>query len=95
MNKEVKPEAPKKVQITVSYTGQDDYVESFAPEVPVGTVKRKAMHEFGLEASAADKYALQFGGVNLDDHSKLSDLGKHEVKLVLVLKQPQEKGYGR
>jgi len=95
MNKETHPAEPKKVQVIVSYTGHDNYSESFPPEVPIGTIKRKAMHEFGIEQSAADKYALQFDGANIDDKTKLSDLGVREVKLVLVLKQPQEKGYGR
>jgi hypothetical protein len=83
----------KKIEATVSYTGHDDYQGEFSPEVPVGTVKRKAMKEFDIEESAADKYALQFNGTNLDDHTKIGDLGKPEVKLVLVLKQPQQKGY--
>lgn len=82
----------KKIHVTVSYTGHDDYAEEFAPEVPIGTVKRKAMHKFDLEESAADKYAIQLGGVNLDDKSKLSELGQREVSLVLLLKKPQEKG---
>lgn len=94
MSKEANTEVAKKVHVTVCYTGHDEYVESFAPEVPVGTVKHKAMHEFSIEPSAADKYVLQFDGVNLDDKTKLSELGKREVKFVLLLKKPQEKGYG-
>lgn len=83
----------KKIEATVSYTGHDDYQGEFSPEVPVGTVKRKAMDKFEIEPSAAEKYALQFNGANLDEHTKIGDLGRHEVKLVLVLKQPQQKGY--
>jgi hypothetical protein len=83
----------KKIQVAVAYTGQDDYFGEFTPEVPIGTVKRKAMHEFGIEESAADNYVLQLAGVNLDDHTKVGDLGKNPLKLTLLLKRPQEKGY--
>lgn len=83
----------KKVTVTVAYTGQDEYVESFAPEVPIGTIKHKAMHEFKIEESAADKYVLQLNGTNLDDKTKIGDLGKHDVNLDLMLKEPQQKGY--
>jgi hypothetical protein len=43
----------KKIEATVSYTGHDDYQGEFSPEVPVGTVKRKAMDKFEIEPSAA------------------------------------------
>lgn len=49
------PGQEKKVTVTVEYTGRDPYVEQFTPEVPVGTIERKALHAFGLEPSAADK----------------------------------------
>lgn len=83
----------KKIKATVAYTGHDEYQGDFSPEVPVGTVKRKAMHEFHIEESAADQYVLQFAGTNLDDHTKIGDLRRQEVELVLLLKNPQEKGY--
>jgi hypothetical protein len=82
----------KKIHVDVSYTGHDDYTGEFSPEVPVGTVKRKALKEFGIEESAADQYVLQYDGVTVDD-KKIGDLGSHEVKLVLLLKKPQQKGY--
>lgn len=85
----------KKIKVVVTYTGHYDYVGEFSPEVPVGTIKRKAMHQFEIEESAADNYALQFGGANLDEKTKIGDLGRQEVKLVLLLKKPQEKGYAR
>lgn len=83
----------KRITVIVAYTGHDEFKDEFAPETPVGTVKRKAMHQFGIEASAADNYALQFNGVNLEDKTKIGELGKEEVKLVLHLKKPQPKGY--
>jgi len=83
----------KKISVEVAYTGQDPYKDTFAPEVPLGTVKRKAMHQFGLEESSADKYILQFDGANLDDKATVGSLGKPEVRLTLTLKKPQEKGY--
>lgn len=84
----------KKIAVTVAYTGHDSYQGEFAPEVPVGTIKRKAMHQFDIEESAADQYALQFAGANLDEQTKIGDLHRHQVDLVLVLKKPQEKGHG-
>ena len=92
------PGAPgknKKVKVRVLYTGQEAYVDEFAPEVPIGTVKRKAMKQFGLEESAADQYALQYEGANLDDKRKVGDIADNEVTLTLVRVKPQEKGYGR
>jgi hypothetical protein len=83
----------KKVKVEVAYTGHDEYVEEIAPETPVGTVKRKAMKQFGIEESAADNYAMQFSGANQDDKTKVGDFGDTDVKFVLVLKKPQEKGY--
>jgi hypothetical protein len=83
----------KKIKVEVAYTGQDPYQDSFAPEVPLDTVKRKAMHQFGIEASAADQYALQLASANLDDKATVGSLGKSDVTLTLVLKKPQEKGY--
>jgi uncharacterized protein YacL (UPF0231 family) len=83
----------KKIKVTVAYTGHDDYEGEFSPEESIGTVKRKAMHQFDIEESAADKYVLQHDNVNLDDKIKVGALGKCDVKLVLLLKQPQEKGY--
>ncbi len=84
----------KKIKVTVTYTGHDDYQSDVSQGVPVGTVKQKALHEFGIEESAADKYVLQFASANLDDHTKIGDLGQHEVTLMLLLKKPQEKGSG-
>jgi hypothetical protein len=85
----------KKVLVKVAYTGHDEYADGFPPEVPVGTIKRKALHAFQIEESAADQYAIQFSGTNVDDKTKIGELGKGEVSLVLVLKKPQEKGHGR
>lgn len=84
----------KKITVQVAYTGHDPYQDSFAPEVPLDTVKRKAMHQFGIEPSAADEYALQLAGVDLNDTMTVGSLGKSDVKLTLVLKKPQPKGYG-
>jgi len=89
------PGKNKKVKISVSYTGQEAYVDEVAPEVPIGTVKRKAMKQFGLEESATDQYALQYEGANLDDKRKVDDIAGNEVTLTLVRVKPQEKGYGR
>jgi hypothetical protein len=89
------PGVEKKVVGTVLYTGQDSYVGEFAPEVPLGTVKRKAMKQFGIEESAADLYALQYEGANQDDKVKIGDLGAKEVTFTLVRVKPQEKGHAR
>ena len=91
----MKPENEKKINVKVAYTGHDEYEENFSPEVPLGTIKRKAMKQFDIEESAADNYALQLSGTNLDDKTKVGELGRPEVKLVLVLKKPQEKGHAR
>jgi hypothetical protein len=94
----IQPGAPgteRKIGVIVLYTGQDTYTGEFAPEVPIGTVKRKAMKQFGLEESSADEYALQFEGVDLDDKKKVGDITGHSVTLTLVRIKPQEKGYGR
>jgi hypothetical protein len=94
----MEPGAPgtnKKVKVSVFYTGEEPYVDEFAPEVPIGTVKRKAMKQFGLEERAADEYALQYEGANLDDKRKVGDIAGKEVTLTLVRVRPQEKGYGR
>jgi hypothetical protein len=85
----------KRIRATVAYTGHDEYEGEFSPDTSVGTVKRKAMNRFGIEESAANNYLLQFEGTNLDDNIKLGDLGRVDVKLVLLLKKPQEKGYAR
>jgi len=85
----------KKLTVIVSYTGQDDYQDDFSPETPVGTVKSKAMHQFGIEPSAADKYVIKFNGVNIPETTKIGTLGGPVIKLVLLLKKPQEKGYVR
>jgi len=84
----------KKVEVEVAYTGHHEYKEVVSPETTIGSIKRKALHHFHIEESAADKYALQHDRVNLDDKTEIGSFGKHEVKLVLVLKKPQEKGYG-
>jgi hypothetical protein len=84
-----------KIIVSVGYTGHDPYHGEFAPETPAGTVKRKAMHQFGLEESAGDQYVLAFQGTHLDDHTKLGDLRRSPLDLVLLLKKPQEKGHGR
>lgn len=94
----LEPGAPgqsRKIQVTVSYTGQEPFVDSFAPGVPLGTVKRKAMKQFGLEEAAADAYALQYEGADQDDKRKVGEIGGSEVALTLVRIKPQEKGYGR
>jgi hypothetical protein len=85
--------ACKDIKVTVSYTGQDPFEHKFTPETTVGTVKVKAMELFKLEKGAADKYALQYDGVSLDDATKIGKFGKCELPLVLMLKKPQEKGY--
>src|SRR5262245_39574697 len=84
-----------KVEVTVVYTGQDPFVDEFPPPVPIGTVKRKAMKQFGIEESAADQYALQFDGVNLDDKVKVGDVAGEKVTLTLVRIKAQEKGYAQ
>jgi len=81
------------IKVKVAYTGHDDYEGEFSPEATVGTVKLKAMGKFEIESGAADKYVLQHDNVNIDDKVKIGALGKCEVKLVLLLKKPQEKGY--
>jgi len=94
----MEPGAPgkeKKIEVTVVYTGQSPYVDEFAPEGPIGTVKRRAMKQFEIEESAADDYALQFDGVNLGDKQKVGDIATNKVTLTLVRVKPQEKGYGR
>jgi hypothetical protein len=85
----------KKVEVEVAYTGHDEYKEVFSPETSIGTIKRKALHHFHIEESAADNYALQHAGVTIEDKTEIGSFGRHEVKLVLVLKKPQEKGYVR
>lgn len=94
----MEPGAPgknKKVKVSVLYTGQEAYVDEFAPEVPIGMVKRKAMKQFGLEESAAAEYALQYAGADLDDKKKVGDIAGNEVTLTLVRVKPQERGHGR
>lgn len=83
----------KRVEVEVAYTGHHEYKEVCPPETSIGTIERKALRHFHIEESAADKYVLQHDGVNLDDNTEIGSFGKHEVKLVLVLKKPQEKGY--
>ena len=82
-----------KVTVTVDYTGADPYVDDVAPEAELVSVKQKALHAFGIEPSAGGDYALQFAGVNQDDHIKVGDLGTEHVTLTLVRVKPQEKGY--
>ena len=84
----------RKIFVKVAYTGHDDYEAELPREDTIGTVKLKAMNEFEIEPSAADKYVLQHDGVNIEDKVKIGTLGRREVKLVLLLKKPQEKGHG-
>jgi hypothetical protein len=86
------PGTEKRVKVIVFYTGKPPYEDEFAPEVPVGTVKRKAMKQFGLEESSADEYALQFDGADLDDKKKVGDIAGSAVSLTLVRVNPQQRG---
>ena len=91
----LEPGAPgkdKKISTTVVYTGKGPFMDEFAPEVPIGTIKRKAMHQFEIEPSAADEYALQYADANLDDKTKIGELGRGPLTLTLVRVKPQEKG---
>jgi hypothetical protein len=83
----------RKVEVEVAYTGHDEYKGAFEPEATIGTIKDKALHHFHIEESAADKYVLEHNGVHLDDKLEIGSFKRHEVKLVLLLKKPQEKGY--
>ena len=83
-----------KITVTVDYTGHDPFVDGFNEQEPLLAIKRKAMMAFGLEESAAGDYALQFAGVNQDDHVKVGDLATEHLLLTLVRVKPQEKGRG-
>lgn len=82
----------KKLNVIVSYTGHDDYSGDFSPNSSVASILAKAMEEFELEASAADKYGLQQNGVDVPTNKKVEDLGPEPIRLSLVLLQDQAKG---
>jgi len=82
----------KKIAVVVDYVGKEPWSREEPGERTIGEVKIQAMEAFGLERAAADKYALQEGGVDLDDSKELEELRQNPVKMELVLKEEQHKG---
>lgn len=86
------PSPEKKIQVTVTYTGKNDFQESVAPSTRFGAVKLDAMNGFGLDPAKADEYVLQYGDTDLDDGRPVASLGREDVKLRLMLKSEPTKG---
>ena len=83
----------KKVKVKVEYTGHDPFEHEFPNEETIGEIKKKALHKFEIEKEAGEKYILQHNGVTLGNDVRIGELKHHEVTLVLLLKEPQPKGY--
>jgi hypothetical protein len=82
----------EKIEVTVKYVGHNDYTHEFPGEIVFHAIKVAAMRFFGLEESAASKYALQYNGTDLGEHTDLSILDKNPATLTLVLKEEVPKG---
>jgi hypothetical protein len=83
----------REIDVVVAYIGHEPWRHVFRPTATVQTVKVKAMTEgFGLEASAADNYALQLNGVDLPEATEIGQLRKNPLNVELVLKKEPHKG---
>ena len=82
----------KKIDLTVKYTGHENFHEVVPGAETFHAVKLAAMHKFGIEASAAPKYVLQYDGVDVPENAHVSSLNQEKVELVLTLKKESEKG---
>jgi hypothetical protein len=83
----------KKIKVIVTYTGSDDFVDEFPQSVPLSTIKTKALHKFGIEASQSAKYALEDdSGARPKETTKLSEFDSDPVKFALVFVKDQTKG---
>jgi hypothetical protein len=78
--------------ITVQYTGKEPFYEVAHDDPTFHNVKLKAMHKFGIEPSAADKYVLQHNGVDLPEDQRVSTLDETTIVLILTLKHEPPKG---
>jgi hypothetical protein len=85
-------EGHEKVHVTVEYTGTEPFSASFPKSTTFHHIELEAMRAFGLEAAAADKYALQFHGADLDDRRPIGSLGQKDVHIQLTLKHEPVKG---
>jgi hypothetical protein len=81
----------EKVNVTVKYVGNQDFTDAVPASAPAQTVKIHALKQFELEPSSADKYVLQFNGVDVDDKAKVGTFGSAPV-FTLVLKEDVVKG---
>lgn len=80
------------IDITVKYTGKNDFTEQTNGNPPFHEVKLQAMRSFGIELSAAAMYVLQHDGVDLPDDAHLRSLNQRTLTLILTLKHEPPKG---
>lgn len=83
---------PSTVLVTVKYVGKNDYTDEVRGDPVFSAIMLKAMHSFDLEASAADKYVLQYEGRDLDGKAHVSSLEQNTIVLTLTLKEEPVKG---
>lgn len=80
------------IEVTVEYTGKRPFIEEVHGNPTFRHVKLAAMRAFDLEASAADNYVLQDGGMDLSDQAHVESLGRAVLALHLTLKGEPVKG---
>jgi len=81
------------VTVEVEYVGHHPWHHNFDADTTVNSVKVKAMTEgFGLEASAADKYALQYNGTDMPGDKAIGTYQEHHMKTELILIKEPNKG---
>jgi hypothetical protein len=78
--------------ISVQYTGKEPFHEVAHDDPTFHDVELKAMHNFGIERSAAPQYVLQHDGVDLPGEERVSSLHERTVILLLTLKHEPPKG---
>jgi hypothetical protein len=82
----------KEVEVEVDYVGNPDFRCELPSSDRIEQILLLALGHFGLERSAAGKYALQYSGVDQPLNETLSKLHRHSVKFTLILKEEPNKG---
>lgn len=82
----------KTVNVTVTYVGENPFVDTVPSETVLQSIKVKAMKDFGLAVGDADKYVLRYGGADMADTKHVGDFGVENLVLTLTLNKEVNKG---
>lgn len=79
-------------KITITFTNSaGDYTNDFPENQPLKAAKVKAITEIGLDASAADQFAVYLRDEELNESKSLSELGLKDGIVLMIERRKIEK----